>query len=355
MSEVGQECLELLEKILNSISFMFEKAELSNVYKTIADVVCDFLGFDRINILVYNPETDMLEAVESRGAEEPLHKIKVPADKRSGVIYKAFSEKKTYVIEDAAKHFPPDWKVQPPWSEIKSIRSRSFILAPLVVNEKPWGVVGIDNKIRRKPITKSEAMVVEMFAKLASLVIERLVTQQNLVRLRDEAEARSREVEERERLLAEQRSVLKEVAENTISELSKLTRITGEVQEEASQLRRGFEELMEHVERIDFVMKSVDDVAKKTNLLSLNAAIEAARAGEYGKGFAVVADEVRKLAQKSKKDSQEIGSALRNIKNATDNFVKFVNNLDESLSREEEIIKRIEVIIERVEEVLSGA
>ena len=90
-------------------------------------------------------------------------------------------------------------------------------------------------------------------------------------------------------------------------------RIRGQVQETSKKIKR----LGESSQEIGQAVQLIEEIAKRTNRLALNAAIQAAMAGEHGKGFAVVAEEVRRLAERTSTATSQIAELVSTIQGET--------------------------------------
>ncbi len=72
-------------------------------------------------------------------------------------------------------------------------------------------------------------------------------------------------------------------------------------------------ELETSTNQMEDVIRVITKIARKSNLLSLNASIEAARVGEAGRAFSVVAAEMKKLAEDSAQEAKKIDTLLQEL------------------------------------------
>ncbi len=99
--------------------------------------------------------------------------------------------------------------------------------------------------------------------------------------------------------------------------------------------------LIDRTKKINDATKTIQAIANKTNMLSLNASIESARAGEYGRGFSVVAQQMQQLANTSKEASQEVFVLLKELSAETSNIEKEMNELLADVNKQNEYTKQL--------------
>lgn len=141
---------------------------------------------------------------------------------------------------------------------------------------------------------------------------------------------------------------------------------------ELEQLIRAMQRIVADSEEISSISKVMQDIALKTNLLSMNASVEASRAGDAGKGFAVVAAEIRELSkqcneaavntsdlieqtrenvQTGMEDLNVTVSSIHSVSKNNEKTSQLLSEISEVTSEQAEAIKEISTALRQIAEI----
>jgi PAS domain S-box-containing protein len=146
--------------------------------------------------------------------------------------------------------------------------------------------------------------------------------------------------------IANLRHGITEIAE-TVDEA---TRQMNEMAERQGEVAASAKKIEESVAASMGIITTIQGIADKTNLLSLNASIEAARAGEAGKGFAVVASEVQNLSRSTKETTAQIAGILNTMKESVDDMFEKISLISDDVAEESSEMEEIDATIESLRE-----
>jgi methyl-accepting chemotaxis protein len=117
--------------------------------------------------------------------------------------------------------------------------------------------------------------------------------------------------------------------------------------------------LDDRVTRIAHTTRLIDELARRTTMLAVNASIEAARVGGYGEGFETVALEIAALAGKARAATADIARIVAELEVEVEATAQVsqegIAAVEHGLERQHEVDYALNVINERVEDTTEAA
>lgn len=119
--------------------------------------------------------------------------------------------------------------------------------------------------------------------------------------------------------------------EQMLQSLFEVARKVTDVAENENNLAKKVENMVLQAKNIQKTTQMMDEIADKTNLLSLNAGIESARAGVFGRGFSVIAEDIRTLASSSEEFLSNVATITKELLDSIEEIASELRNNSQSI------------------------
>jgi len=146
----------------------------------------------------------------------------------------------------------------------------------------------------------------------------------------------------------ETRDITLQSRETVLGTAQGMNEIRATIQETAKRIKR----LGERSQEIGGIVRLIDTIAERTNMLALNANMQAAQAGEAGRGFMVVAAEVQRLAENAKDAAHQIEKLVGNIQVETSDTIAAMDEAIEEVVEGSELAERAATQMQRNEQMV---
>jgi methyl-accepting chemotaxis protein len=311
-----------------------------------AEGLHDVLGYERVNILMAedNLRLRFFTAIGTEGFNPT--DVVMPIDSSIGVIAKCFHERKVFLIDDISR-YPDDYHLSPPYNSLSPLRSKSFILCPIVVKNSTVGIFAIDNKNSHRALNDSDVDTILLFADQVSSAITRISLLTSIDTLTSEMESSFKFLlgsrDQYSKNVGNLRDGVDSVADGTAIIASASEGVMASIEETSSavtQISVAIEQVTRNLDHLAGVVHQSASAMEQIHSTIGNVEQNAAISHE-------VSYQVKERAEESRAVVTETIHALDEIKISVDLSFDAIQRLAENSTRIENIVSVINDITKR--------
>ncbi|MFA5515380.1 MAG: methyl-accepting chemotaxis protein [Desulfuromonadales bacterium] len=307
-------------KIQKSISFQ-------DVIRLAADGLHEILGYDRVNILMVNRQRQVLEFAAHRGSNDAHgDAITLPLDARAGALFKVVESRQVLLVNDITK-LPEEFHLQPPCDEIIALRSRSFIVCPIIVRDEVVGLFGVDYKSQRKKLDETDIDTVKLFADQVSATMVKIELLDSVETLTRELSHTFEELLRYRREHSEHESSLREATASTSESILDVARAVDVVRDVVDTTRSSTAEISVSIDQVSQNLHQLNDFMEKSISAMIEIASTIENVQENAGSSHAMAEKVKQQAENGVASVNSTLEGLQGISVAVEKAVEAIGRL----------------------------